>query len=644
MNGNMSGKKVFVSGGAGVIGLEMIPRLLVRGATVMVGDLKSRPANFPREVIYRQGDLNEMSEREMRQFAPEIFIHLAATFERSAETYGFWEENFWHNIRLSHHMMTLVKDQPTLKRVVFASSYLIYEPSLYQFSFPSEVAVALRENDTAQPRNLTGMAKFAHEIELRFIDQYRANQFSTVCTRIFRGYGRNSRDVISRWIRSLLDGETITVYRQEGLFDYIYAADSAEGLVRLAEKPTITGIINLGTGRSRRVYEVVDVLRQHFPDMQSVDAESDIPFEASQAEMSRFHELIGWVPEYDLEQAIPEMIAFERARKECAPVSTPLPPLVVLVSSVSRKAPLVRAMQAAARRIDRAARVVGGDTSSNVLAAYVADEFWVMPATRDEMLDEIIEGCQMRGINIVLPTRDSELQFWSRHAEHLAAQGINVIVSSESALNYCIDKQLFSDFGIAQGLPMIPSAVHVETLDANRYVVKERYGAGSRVIGINLDLAKAIAHAATLERAIFQPYVVGTEFSVDAWVDCFHQVKGLILRRRDTVLSGESQVTTTFSNPTIEVEVTRVIETLKLRGPVVLQAIQDSHGALHVIECNARFGGASTTGIAAGVDSLFWSILEARGLCVDDYRFIRNRGELCQVRLPADIYIYDPDF
>ena len=110
------------------------------------------------------------------------------------------------------------------------------------------------------------------------------------------------------------------------------------------------------------------------------------------------------------------------------------------------------------------------------------------------------------------------------------------------------------------------------------------------------------------------------------------------------MLSGESQVTTTFSNPTIEVEVTRVIETLKLRGPVVLQAIQDSHGALHVIECNARFGGASTTGIAAGVDSLFWSILEARGLCVDDYRFIRNRGELCQVRLPADIYIYDPDF
>jgi carbamoyl-phosphate synthase large subunit len=61
-------------------------------------------------------------------------IHLAATFERSAESYEFWEENFRHNVRLSHHLMSLAKDAPSVKRVVFASSYLIYDPSLYQIS------------------------------------------------------------------------------------------------------------------------------------------------------------------------------------------------------------------------------------------------------------------------------------------------------------------------------------------------------------------------------------------------------------------------------------------------------------------------------------------------------------------------------
>ena len=78
---------------------------------------------------------------------------------------------------------------------------------------------------------------------------------ASACARIFRGYGCNSRDVISRWVRALLAGEPINVFRPEGIFDYIYAEDSAEGLIRLAES-NVTGIINLGTGRGRRVQEV----------------------------------------------------------------------------------------------------------------------------------------------------------------------------------------------------------------------------------------------------------------------------------------------------------------------------------------------------------------------------------------------------
>jgi carbamoyl-phosphate synthase large subunit len=62
---------------------------------------------------------------------------------------------------------------------------------------------------------------------------------------------------------------------------------------------------------------------------------------------------------------------------------------------------------------------------------------------------------------------------------------------------------------------------------------------------------------------------------------------------------------------------------------------------MHVIECNARFGGASTTGIAAGVSSFYWSILEAQGVDVDDYSFSRIMGEIRQIRVPSDIYIND---
>jgi carbamoyl-phosphate synthase large subunit len=634
-------KRVFVSGGAGVIGQEVIPRLLTRGATVMVGDLKKRPANFPPEVIYRQGDLNDMTDRELRQFVPDVVIHLAATFERSIESYGFWDENFHHNVLLSHHLMTLVKNQSTIRRVVFASSYLVYDPFLYQFNKAQDKAVLLHEDDPIRPRNLTGMAKLAHEMELSFINGFQNQNFSTVCARIFRGYGCNSRDVISRWIRGLLQGEEVTVYRPEGMFDYIYAADSAEGLIRLAYAPDVPSIINLGTGQAHRVQDVVDILASHFPLMQTVKVANDIAFEASQADMTRFKEYINWLPEYDLERAIPEMIAFEREQLNLTAEPLRSTPLKILITSASKKVPLIHAARTAAQRIDQKAQVVSGDLSPDVLAAHATDEYWLMPPTSDSDLEAIIQGLLSRRINTVLPTRDGELKFWARHAEDLAKVGIAVIVSPCASIDRCIDKLAFAQVGSDQGLPIIPASETIDTLNSKSYVVKERFGAGSRSVGLDLNSEQALAHAETLKNPIFQPYIKGREFSVDAWVSRSHKVKGLVLRWRDTVVGGESLVTTTFSNTSLEANCKEVIEALMLRGPVVLQSLLDENGMIHVIECNPRFGGASTAGIAAGVDSLFWSLLEACGMNVEDYPFLPINGKVRQVRVPSDMYFYD---
>ena len=632
----MKGRRVFVSGGAGVIGQEIVPRLLDRGATVMVGDLKPRPTDFGPEVIYRRGDLNAMTPAEFEAFAPDTFIHLAATFERSTETYGFWEENFSHNVGLSHHLMTLAKDAPSLKRVVFASSYLIYDPDLYQFDAARDLPTRLKETDPILPRNLTGMAKLAHEIELRYLQPFVADRFSTVCARIYRGYGRNSRDVISRWIRALLKGEPLTVFRPEGLFDYIYAADTAEGLIRLCETKSLTGIINLGSGRARRVSEVIEILAGHFPDMVFTVEESDIPFEASEADLSLLDDVIGWRPAYGLEEAIPEMIAFERARL-ARPDLAPNP-LKILLSSASRKVPLLRALETAAQAVDPGAAVICGDANGEALTAHISKAFWRMPATRPENLDLLIEGCRSQGVQVVLPTRDGELMFWAQNAEAFRQAGIEVLVSSPVAVNSCLDKLEFSRFVGLNSLLVIPTVLDLEDLPGDRFVVKERFGAGSRGLAINVDRSAARAHAQLLDQPIFQPYVAGEEISVDAWLDRKCRLKGLVLRRREVVVNGESQVTTTFRDPVIEAEAGRVLNALGLSGPVVLQIMISPDGKPHIIECNARFGGASTTGIAAGLDSLRWSLLEAQGEDLGVHPFHRIAGEVRQIRAPADVY------
>jgi len=630
-------KRVFVTGGAGVIGIELVKLLIAHGYEVIVGDKKNKPDEMPSDVIYRQGDLNYLTQEEFDTFEAEYFIHLAATFERTFESKEFWDDNFYNNIKLSHHLMSLVAHNSLVRRVVFASSYLVYDPSLYLFDSPQEQAVYLKENDLINPRNLIGMSKLTHERELDFLSNFYVN-FSTVSARIFRGYGRNSRDIISRWVRMLLRQEKIYVYRPENMFDYIYAADSAKGLFKLMESD-LTGVVNLGTGKSRRVQDVIDVLHAYFSDIEMESTDTPIPFEASGADMTLFEKNIGWIPEYELETAIPEIIEFEKQRLGI-PSSKKIYDMKInlLVTSSSAKVPLMMALRTAVKKISPKSNIIAADINKSVISSYFTDEFWVMPKTSEDNLQEIIDGCLQHGVNYLLPTRDAELLFWARHKELFSEKGINVLVAPKKAIEVCLDKLKFSLFGKQHDLPFIMASKELSSLNAERFVVKERFGAGSKSVFLDLSSQKALRYASRLKEPIFQPYIEGEEISIDAWLDKNSKVKGLVMRKREYVVHGESQVTTTFRNSSLEETARDVLERLELTGPVVMQAIIDSDGKMHIIECNPRFGGASTASLAAGLDSLFWSLLESIRGDVPDYPFIRISKELRQIRAPQDFY------
>lgn len=629
-------KRIFISGGAGVIGTTLIKKLYEMGAIIFVGDLKPRPKDWPKDIIYRQGDLNYVSKEELLAFDPEYFFHLAATFERSTETYDFWDENYHHNVNLSHHLMTCLKDSQTLKKIIFASSYLIYDPKLYSFAEPAEKAVRLKETDPIYPRNLTGMAKLFHEIELGFLGGFENTGFETVCARIYRSYGRNSRDVISRWIRSLLEGETLTVYKKEGLFDYIFADEVAEGLIRLATTQA-NGVVNLGSDNARRVEEVLEVLKKHFPEMKVEYVDVDMPYEASQANMDYFRELTGWAPSRQLEDVIPKLIEHERiagAEDTLSRTSAN-----ILVTSVSTKVPLVRAVRKASLKLGNTGKVFGADMNPNCTGRYFVDSFWQMPRLDDLSIDNLVRYCQENNITCIVPSRDGELPFFAQYKAELAQHGISVMVPDYEAAQVCYDKLLFYEKVQAMGYPAIKTVVSIDGVDCDTYVIKERYGAGAREIGLNLTKEQAMSHATTLENPVFQPYIDGKEMSVELYVDAKGATKGVIVRERQLVVHGESHITTTLREHDLEELCSRLAEELKLYGHTILQVMVDGNGNFHIVECNTRFGGASPLSIEAGLDSLYWFLLESTGEDLRDYPFVRSSSEKKLIRHAKDLIL-----
>lgn len=233
-------------------------------------------------------------------------------------------------------------------------------------------------------------------------------------------------------------------------------------------------------------------------------------------------------------------------------------------------------------------------------------------------------------VTLVIPTRDGELLFWAKNAEALKREGIDVVVSSWSTVSLALDKLAFAAAGAEIGLPTVPTTDRIPSDQKHSLVVKERFGAGSRSIAIDVGRADALRAAASMHCPVFQPYLRGEEFSVDAWVSRSGVVRGPVVRRRDTVTNGESSVTTTTRDRTLESLALSVLAWLPARGPVNLQIIRTSDGCPHLVEVNTRFGGASTCSLHAGLDVWRWELAEHLGQPPEPFH--RIAGEVRQVR------------
>ncbi|MBS4195490.1 ATP-grasp domain-containing protein [Lederbergia citri] len=311
----------------------------------------------------------------------------------------------------------------------------------------------------------------------------------------------------------------------------------------------------------------------------------------------------------------------------------------VLITSISGKVPLIQTVEKAMKKINSNSVLYGGDVDDQCIGKYFVDRFWLMPPLKDMTKETFVSYCTSKNITIIFPTRDADLLYFSSFLSYFTNNGLYIMVSNKKSLEITMNKMNFFKIGVEKGFPVTMSSFEIDTLYADTFVVKECEGSGSKNIAINVSREQAILHAKQLKGPLFQPYIKGEEFSIDVYVDKLGKSKGVIVRKRIQIKDGESQITRTIRHKELERLGAEMAEMFCLYGHVMFQVIVDLKGKPHIIECNPRFGGASTLSIAAGLDSFYWFQLEAAGEDLHNYPFHRSEKELTLIRHAKDMIV-----
>ena len=305
---SLKGQEVLVTGWAWIIGQELIALLKKEWAVIRCVDFAEKPKELDGIDYYRM-DLSKPDNQFLFRFNPKYVFHLAADFERSTENIDFWKTNFKNNVMASHYLLEQVIEEKSLKKIVFASSYLIYNKDNYTDTGSIN---ELTEGDPIDARNLCWIAKLQTERDIEFFNEHLNGAFDYASARIYRVYWKWSRDIVSRWIRMALRGETLQLFSKDNRFDYIHAWDVATGLLNIAKSKDAQWVINLWFWKSYTVGTVVKTIQKLIKNVKVKETNNEIQTESSQANIQKLKELTWWQPSIDLEEWIQSLIDYEK--------------------------------------------------------------------------------------------------------------------------------------------------------------------------------------------------------------------------------------------------------------------------------------------------------------------------------------------
>lgn len=278
----------------------------------------------------------------------------------------------------------------------------------------------------------------------------------------------------------------------------------------------------------------------------------------------------------------------------------------ILFTSVGRRVELIQQFKAAAEELGYKLEIYGADIADTAPALSFCDHTVILPRIKDEKyIPRLLECCKEKNIDVLIPTIDTDLLILAKSKKLFQSMGTVVLVSDEEKVAICRDKRLTSAYFESLGL-LSPCPVdnYKEYCAGFPAFIKPKDGSSSVLAYKVNDRQELEGFAGQVPDYIVQPFIEGTEYTVDVFCDFKGEPIYITPRIRLAVRAGEVLKTEIDQDDIIIDEIKRLVADYKPCGAITVQLIRQKDTAKdYFIEINPRYGGGAPLTMKAGANS-----------------------------------------
>jgi dTDP-L-rhamnose 4-epimerase len=336
---------VLVTGGAGFIGTAISSGLAASfGRVVVVDNLHpqihatgERPAELHASVELVRGDITdaEVWDSVLATVTPDVIIHLAAETGTGQSLEESTRHTMTNVVGTSQMLDALNRHKKLPRRIVLSSSRAVYGEGAWrrtgadalfypgqrtsatldqaQWDFPDAEPTAMKASDVfPAPVSVYGATKLAQENIL--VAWGKSYGVETAVLRLQNVYGPGQSlinpytGIMSLFCRMAKSGTSIPLYEDgEVRRDFILIDDVASALVAAATSPTVSDTpLDIGSGEFQTIGTAAAIIAGYYgapePHVTGQYRQGDVRH--AWADVSAANEVLGWTPQYNLEQGI----------------------------------------------------------------------------------------------------------------------------------------------------------------------------------------------------------------------------------------------------------------------------------------------------------------------------------------------------